>query len=1147
MMPLEITKPKNWQDFERISARLCEKIYKTTNIHRYGRQGQPQNGVDIMIESEEGIVGIQCKHVEKITYSEIDGEIEKAENFFPPLKSFKFYTTLKRDTKIQSYIAKKSQEYRAKNLFDIDILSWDDIGEKLQETKNYDILEDFYPKLFYADVNISNMLDIAFKNLKNKSYVKVENILNILNQTEIHFNNENATKFHILNGKYCELCNQYNDAGKEYIEAYGYQPDNPKLKYYNALGLYFTGKIKKSKKICKDLLKENCDENTYSLSVLINNITEDEIINEFKSSDDVLYSLALNSYKQKDYSHSSELVDKIKFGSDVKKSINYCMIKFAKYHHEDFIFNIDYLNDPRFKQIEEILQNSMDSLTDKILTNYLNQFYKLLHLNYKLNHKNQLNMNIERGLKVNPENSNILHFKAILLNEKGDKYGAINILKDIIFDLPESFRYLSLILIEKKDYKEIIKLGEKLLTKLNDESEDYLFCCDVLVDAYLNEGKKGDAEKIVDSMKDIPYKTLVMLKLYNNPSDKHQCLNTCFENIDSFEPHHKLIIAIECSSIGLFKRAISIYEDCLNSEVYSKYLEDLMRCYYYNDDYKKIIEISEYFISKKEFHSYLIELQIELYLKINDYEKALSLIEIYQNEFGNNLKIELANARINLLLKNYDDVDSFLNKDYSIENLQINQCIDLYELFKSRGCSKQRILNLLYDIRFYHYNDHYWIHEWYVAEILQLGLDLKNPEYVDYETGVSVKFTNASQSLFLLKNGKVKFGLNELNNFNSLISHKIGDLVQIDKFGNEIEILDIFNKYKFAFDESYKNIDFEKTKALKQISVDDSLEQIFQMVKERSDTILNLSNYYRNHPVRISVFSKFLGEDIFDTYFYLRSIGLKSFTQKEKIKDNYGNLVLDITSLFTIHSLEIEDLIKENYNLFISHKTLHELDDILERTKHKSRQESMTIFEEDGELYRQDPNYDNKILEIAKIVEWTTSICKTQPSKKLFELTEEQFEIINYLKEYNYEDILLAMDNKLLVSDDLIFKEMFRGRFHIETCGTLNLIENLFYRKKIEKEEFEELISQLFILNYGDVPISSELIYRMIKKGEYRVLIRFLIKSNEYYNFEIIAKQLISNLNKNDNVEYICYQMINNTLFNQKFKNYFINISLLET
>lgn len=1144
MMSLEIAKPKNWKDFERISARLCEKIYKTTNIHRYGRQGQQQNGVDIMIESEGGIVGIQCKHVEKLTSSEIDDEIEKAEKFIPALKSFKFYTTLKRDTKIQSYIAEKSQEYRAKNLFDIDILSWEDIAEKLQETKNYDILEDFYPELFYADVNISNMLDIAFENLKNKNYVKVENILNILNQIEVHFNNRNATKFHILKGKYCELCNQYNNAGKEFIEAYGYQSDNPKLKFYNALGLYFTGEIKKSKEICKDLLKENCDEDTYSLYVLINNITDNEIIDEFKNSNEVLYSLALNSYKKKDYSHSSELVDKIKFGNDVKKSINYCMIKFAKYHHEDFIFNMDYLNDPKFKQIEDILQNSMDSLTDKILTNYLNQFYKLLHLNYKLNHKNQLNRNIERGLKVDSENSNILHFKAILLNENGDKYGAINILKDIIFDLPESFRYLSLILIEKKDYKEIINLGEKLLTKLDDESEDYLFCCDVLVDAYLNEGKKSDAEKIVESMNDIPYKTLIMSKLYYDQSDKHQCLNTCFENIDSFEPHHKLILAIECSSIGLFKKAISIYEDCLNSEVYSKYLEDLLHCYYYNNDYKKIIEISEYFISKKEFHSYLIELEIELYLKINDYEKALSLIEIYKNEFGNNLKIELANARINLLLKNYSDVDSFLNKDYSIENLKINQCIDLYELYKTRGCSKQRILDLLYDIRFYHYKNHDWIHEWYVAEILQLSLDLKNPECVDYETGVSVKFTNDSQSLFLLKNGKVKFRLNELNNFNSLISHKIGDIVQIDKFGNGIEILDIYNKYKFAFDESYKNIDFEKTKALKQISVDDSFEQISKMLKKRSDTILNLSNYYRNHPVRISVFSKFLGQDIFDTYFYLRTIGLKSFNRKEKIKDNNSNLVLDITSLLTIHSLEIEDLIKENYNLIISHKTLHELDNILEKTKHKDSQESMTIFEENGELFRQDPNYENKITKITKIVEWTTSNCKTQPLKKLFELNEEQFEIINYLKEYNYEDILLAMDNKLLVSDDLIFKEMFKGKFDIETCGTLNLIENLFSMEKIEKEKFEELISQLFILNYRDVPISAELINKMIKKGEYRVLIRFLIKSNEYPNFETLANYLISNLNKNDCVEYVCYQMINNTLFNQRLKNSLLNISI---
>lgn len=1142
MTSLEIPKPENWQDFEKISARLAKKLYKTANINRYGRHGQRQNGVDTMIESEEGIIGIQCKRVEKLTIPKINEEIKKAENFTPALKSFKFYTTDKKDAEIQSHIAEKSQEYRAENLFDIEILFWEDISDILQETKNYDILEDFYPNFFYADVNISNMLDIAFENFKNKNYASVENLLNILNQTEIHFNNINASRLHILKGKYFELSNQYVEAGKEYIKAYECQPDNSELKFYNAFGLYCSGKNEKAKDICKILLKENCDENIYALSVFLNNLTEEEIIDEFKSSDKVLYSLALNSYKQKDYSNSSELIDKINIENDIKKAINYCMIKFAHYHHEDNLFNLDYLHDPKFIQIENILQKSMDDLTDKMLTNYLDQFYKLLHLNYKLNHDTQLTINIQRGLTVDSENSNILHFKALLLHKNGDEYGAINILKDIVFDLPDAFRYLSLILIEKKDYTEIIKIGEELITKLDTESDNYLFCCDVLVEAYLKENQKIEAKKIIDSMEEIPYKTLLKSKFSENLSEKNQYINHCLENIDSFQSHHKLILAIECSNIGLFKKAISIYESCLNLEIYSKYLENLMYCYYYNNDYLKIIKISEYFILKNEFHPYFIELEMEAYLKINDYEKALSLIKIYQKEVEDNFKIEITNAKINLILKNYDDVDSFLNKDYSVKKLQINQCIDLYELYKSRGHYTQKMLDLLYDIRLYNYKNYDWIHEWYVAEILQLNPDLKEPEYVDYETGISVKFINNSQDLFLLKNGGPKFKLNELNNFDYLINHKIGDIVEIDRFGSEVEILDIYNKYKFAFDESFKNIDFDKTRVLKQISIGDSVESVFQMVKNRSDFILNLSNYYRNHPVRISVFSKFSGKDIYDTYFYLRSIGLNSFTHEEKINNNDNALVLDITSLFTIHSLKIEDLIKDNYDLFVSHKTLYELDKILERTKHDNNQESMTVFEEDGEIYRGVTNNENKILEITEIIEWVTLNCKTQPSKKLFELTDVQYQIINDLKEYNYEDILLAMDNKILVSDDLMFKKIFKEKFNIKACGTLNLIENLFYNNKIKKERHEELISQLFTWNYRMVPISAELIINMIKKGEYGVLIRFLIKSNEYSNFDTMANHLILNLDKNDCVEYICYLMINNTIFNQKFKNCFLNI-----
>jgi len=1143
MTSLEIFKPENWQDFEKISARLSEKLYKNSNINRYGRQGQRQNGVDILIESDEGIMGIQCKHTEDFSPSKIDAEIKKAEKFTPPLKSFKFFTTHQRDTKIQSYIAEKSQEYRAKNLFDIGIRFWEDISEKLSEPKNYDILEEFYPQVFYADVNISNILDVILKNYKNGNYFEVENHLNILNHTKIHLNDKNASKLHFLNGKFYELCNQYLNAGKEYIEAYQYQPDNPDLKYYHALGLYFTNKIEKSRNICKNLLKENCNEKIYALSVLLNKLNEKEIRDEFKNSDQVLYSLILNSSKLGDYTYSVKLLDKIDIGNDVKKSINYCMIKLAHYY-ENRSFNVDYLHNNELERIEKILQTCFDSFTDRIFVNYLNQFYKLLQLNYNLKHQNQLNKNIERGLKLDSNNSNILYYKALSLHENGDEYGAINILEDIIFELPGSFRYLSLILIEKNDYKEIIKLGEKLLPKLDEDSDNYLFCCDVLVDAFLNEKRNNDAENLINSMKDSSYKNLLKSKLSNNISNKEYYLNKCYEQRNSLKEHHKIILAKNYMSIGLFKRAITIYESCLNSKIYSNDLEDLMECYYNNNDYTKIIDISEYFISKKEFYQYFLELEIDICLKINDYNKSNSLIEIYKKEFESNFKIELANAKIDFILKKYDKVDTFLNKKYPIKDLEINQCMDLYELYKLRECSIQKILDLLYDIRLYHYNTYDWIHEWYVVEILLLNIDFKKPKYVDYNTGISVKFIKNSQDLFLLENGEIKFKLNELNNFDSLKNHKIGDIVQIDKFGNEIEILNIYNKHKYAFDESYQNLDFEKTKMLKQIPVDESLESLFEIVKKHSDRILILTNYYRDHPVIISFFSKILNKDIYDTYFFLRRVGLKSFSPKELIREDNKNIILDITSLFTIHSLKIEKLIKDNFNLFISYSSINELYSILERTKRENNQESEGILEEDGKFYREEINYENKIKNIKKILEWVTSNCKTQPIKKLFELNENQLKIINQLKEYNYEDILLAMDNKCLISDDLIFKEMFKDTFNIETAGTLNLIEYLFSNKKIKKDKFEELLSQLFILNYIDVPISVELIYNMIKKGEYRVLIKFLTKSDEYSNFDSLAKQLSLKLNEKNPIEYVCYQMIDKTLFNQKYKNIFLNIQI---
>ena len=62
------------------------------------------------------------------------------------------------------------------------------------------------------------------------------------------------------------------------------------------------------------------------------------------------------------------------------------------------------------------------------------------------------------------------------------------------------------------------------------------------------------------------------------------------------------------------------------------------------------------------------------------------------------------------------------------------------------------------------------------------------------------------------------------------------------------------------------------------------------------------------------------GLDMIDSCIYLRSSGLKSFNQYENnhipIKED---LLLDITSILTIHWLKIEDIIMKNYSLKVSY------------------------------------------------------------------------------------------------------------------------------------------------------------------------------------------------------------------------------------
>lgn len=152
---IELPRIENEDVFEILCLELIRMDDAYENANKYGTKGQRQFGVDILAQKKglQEWLGIQCKVKEKrsISVREIENEIQKAYNLNPKLTKYMFYTTAKRDVKVQDFIRQKSLENNQNDLFDIDIKFWEDISEDLKSEKYKSIHYKYY-KNYYRQI-----------------------------------------------------------------------------------------------------------------------------------------------------------------------------------------------------------------------------------------------------------------------------------------------------------------------------------------------------------------------------------------------------------------------------------------------------------------------------------------------------------------------------------------------------------------------------------------------------------------------------------------------------------------------------------------------------------------------------------------------------------------------------------------------------------------------------------------------------------------------------------------------------------------------------------------------------------------------------------------------------------------------------------
>jgi tetratricopeptide (TPR) repeat protein len=134
----QLLPPSSWDEFEDICADLFSRVWNDTQVVRYGRTGQRQNGVDIYGKENGADSGVQCKGKRiwpptKLTIAEIDAEIEETKNFKPALKTYIIATTADNDVKVIDHVNAISAKHAERGLFRVTVFGWRELVRRFYD------------------------------------------------------------------------------------------------------------------------------------------------------------------------------------------------------------------------------------------------------------------------------------------------------------------------------------------------------------------------------------------------------------------------------------------------------------------------------------------------------------------------------------------------------------------------------------------------------------------------------------------------------------------------------------------------------------------------------------------------------------------------------------------------------------------------------------------------------------------------------------------------------------------------------------------------------------------------------------------------------------------------------------------------------
>ncbi|MDD3247969.1 MAG: hypothetical protein PHF18_14150 [Methanosarcina sp.] len=932
---------------------------------------------------------------------------------------------------------------------------------------------------------------------------------------------------------------EYKNAGKCLLQARQFNSDDEKAKVNAAFGFLILGDKCNSDKLALDVVKTN-PANARAYSILIKTGYYDnleQIPCYLRDNQDVALALGYFYYKKEELDEAKKWLE-IAIENETENIIEarpfLASVLLERVLSDPKTIRGIQLNTTHTKEIErsiELFTVSWNSINDQNL--------RILNLHWLINRGIEKRLlgdiegskdDINSAFNLDPSNSQLLKFKALIEFESGEFKKVIDLLKDNVYNEKEIG---NLILY----FESLKKLGKftDVINEINDflkhnpqfDSRDHLER--LLIYNHLDLDNFDEARKLAELRMQEGQESIQKVidlsrveRRAGNQEKSISILNKAKINISGSEKYEELLdLADEFLKIKQFEDACAIYEIFVNATQITELTHKIVEAYYLSGNLEKSLGICKNLRSKFGPIIHITNIEIAIYNEINWLEEEKKVLIEYIEHFPQDIGMKINLAILNQKCNNYDEVDTFLKTSFNVNSIPVEQSLNLAILFNERGLF-QKSIELLYELRRNNF-DNEKVHLQYINLMLYENNNKEwlHPEKVDLNSVVVIEERNGREQKYIIENREdtdsQKGELNIKSAFYKKIAGKsVGDKISVGHFvSEEVTIKEIKSKYVYVFQESFEQFNylFPNTPALSKIYTVDKDQKEFSpevfMKKIKESFLLNAQHkekaikYYLEKRFAIWDVASICGRDIYElwsSFIKDPNLGIYCFTgnrveQNESLSYLKRNLrlIIDPISVLTLISLNVGDIILNHCGKFgVAQSTIDLFQHIKLKQSGMSSRDHMSIIYKDGDIFFQQITADamqEYIEQIQNILDWIDTNCEVMPCKKALSIKrEKKKEYDNLFGRAFIDTILIASEEgNLLYSDEQIIRNLAKQDFNTYGIWTQSLLFYCLNENLIQKDQFNEKTIELVNLHYYHTVIDSNVLLEAAKKSGWKM------------------------------------------------------------